>query len=94
MKLLHDPSLRQSFDALLETYADRLVGDTSEETIEKVKLWALYNQIYKTMPALANHWNALHPEGKGAVRELFEDIKALNQKRNEQAGGKNDPTST
>jgi len=92
MKLLSDPSVRQSFDALIETYADLLIGDTSPESVEKVKLWALYSHIHKTMPALANHWNAQHPEAKAAVRELFEDIKALNQRKREQS--ESPPTST
>lgn len=80
MKLMNDAQLRQSFEALVATYADRLVGDASAESIEQVKYWALYSHIHKTMPALANHWNAAHPEAKAAVRELFEDIKARNQR--------------
>jgi len=92
MKLLDDPALRQSFEALLETYSDLLVGDTSPETVEQVKLWALYNHIHKTMPALANHWNANHPEAKAAVRELFEDIKERNRLRRERQP--NDPTTS
>jgi hypothetical protein len=79
VKLLTEPTLRESFDVLLEAYAEMLVGDKSAETVEQVKLWALYSHIHKTMPAMANHWNASHPEGKAAVRELFEHIKALNQ---------------
>lgn len=90
MKLLSDASVRQTFDALLETYAERLAGDASPETVEMVKLWALYNQVHQTMPALAKHWNAAHPEGKQAVRELFEEIKEMNRKKNEEPG----PTST
>lgn len=90
MKLLSDPALRQSFDALIETYADLLIGDASAEAVEQVKLWALYNHIHKTMPALANHWNATHPEAKAAVRELFEDVKS----RNERKRAKQPPTST
>ncbi|TLS53443.1 DUF2573 family protein [Paenibacillus antri] len=90
MKLLNDPSLRQSFDALIETYADLLIGDASPDAVEKVKLWALYSHIHKTMPALANHWNASHPEAKLAVRELFEDVKALNERKRAQTP----PTST
>jgi hypothetical protein len=46
--------------------------------IAKVKKWALYNQIHKTMPALASHWNQSHPEGKADIRELFEEIRDLN----------------
>ncbi|HZG84664.1 YusU family protein [Paenibacillus sp.] len=91
MKLLNDPSLRAQFDALIEQYAELLVGDNAPETVEQVKLWALYSHIHKTMPALANHWNAAHPEGKAAVRELFEDVKARNQRK---AAASPPPTST
>jgi hypothetical protein len=90
MKLLNDPTLRQSFDALIESYADLLIGDAAPDAVEKVKLWALYSHIHKTMPALANHWNAAHPDAKAAVRELFEDVKALNEKKRAQQT----PTST
>jgi len=92
MKLLTDPALRAAFDALLDTYAERLVGDASPETVERVKAWALYSHIHKTMPALTSHWNASHPEGKAAVRELFEEMKAMNERKNANAGA--GPTST
>ncbi|MCI3919961.1 YusU family protein [Paenibacillus sp. TRM 82003] len=82
MKLIQDPAVRESFESLLASYAEMLVGDKSADTVEQVKLWALYSHIHKTMPAMANHWNASHPEGKQAVRELFEHIKALNQAKN------------
>lgn len=82
MKILNDPEVRESFDALLEAYAEMLVGDKSADTVELVKCWALYSHIHKTMPAMASHWTASHPEGKQAVRELFERIKALNQAKN------------
>ncbi|HZG78938.1 MAG TPA: YusU family protein [Paenibacillus sp.] len=91
MKLLNDPALRQSFDALIESYADLLIGDSSPEAVEQVKLWALYSHIHKTMPALANHWNAAHPDAKAAVRELFEDVKARNERKRAQQPP---PTST
>lgn len=68
----------EQFEALIEKYAELLTGDDSPEMIAKVKKWALYNQIHKTMPALASHWNQSHPEGKADIRELFEEIRDLN----------------
>lgn len=96
MKLMTEPALRESFEGLLEAYAEMLVGDKSPETVEQVKMWALYSHIHKTMPAMANHWNASHPEGKAAVRELFERIKELNQAKNasQPKNGGEDTTST
>jgi hypothetical protein len=41
----------EQFEALLEKYSDLLVGESNEETTEKVKAWALYTHIAKTMPA-------------------------------------------
>ncbi|WP_199620452.1 DUF2573 family protein [Paenibacillus alkalitolerans] len=68
-------NFRQAFDALLEKYAELLIGDNSPEAAEKVRYWALFNHIHKTMPALTSHWNSVHPEQKTAVRELFEEIR-------------------
>lgn len=82
MTLISDPDIRASFEALIQSYSELLVGDSSPETVEQVKLWAIYSHIHKTMPAMANHWNAAHPEGKQAVRELFQHIKAMNEAKN------------
>ena len=82
MKLLTDSDARASFEALIAAYAEMLVGDASPETVEQVKMWAIYSHIHKTMPAMAKHWNATNPEGKEAVRELFQHIKALNEAKN------------
>jgi hypothetical protein len=71
---INDP-FRNSFEALLEKYAELLIGDTSPEAVDKVRYWALFGHIHKTMPALVSHWNATHPEEKAAVRELFEEIR-------------------
>ncbi|MCZ8517139.1 DUF2573 family protein [Paenibacillus filicis] len=68
------------FDALVEKFAELLTGDASPETIEKIKLWSVYNHIHKTMPALASHWNQNHPESKADIRRLFEEVRDLNQK--------------
>ncbi|MCM3292002.1 YusU family protein [Paenibacillus sp. MER 180] len=72
-------NLSASFDALLEKYADLLTGHTDAATVEKVKMWALYNHMHKTMPNLTRHWNNANPEGKAAVRALFEEIKQMNE---------------
>jgi hypothetical protein len=69
----------EQFEALLEKYSELLVGESSEETKEKVKAWALYTHIAKTMPALAKHWNELYPDAKGEMREMINEIKLLNE---------------
>ncbi len=74
-------SFRQQFDSLVEKYAELLTGQTSPDIVEKVKIWAIYNQIHNTMPALANHWNQSHPEAKAEMRRLFEEIRDLNNAR-------------
>ncbi|MEH7178981.1 DUF2573 family protein [Neobacillus vireti] len=74
----------QQFEALLEKYSELLVGESSEETKEKVKAWALYSHIAKSMPALAKHWNELYPEAKDEMKVIINEIKLLNeQHRNE-----------
>ncbi len=69
----------QQFDALLEKYSELLVGDMSEETKEKVKVWALYTHIAKSMPALAKHWNELYPEAKEEMKQIVNEIKQMNE---------------
>lgn len=72
-------SLERDFEALCETYAELLTGDKSPEAVSKIKMWAIYNHIHKTMPALASHWNKEHLESKAQMRELFEEVRALNE---------------
>jgi hypothetical protein len=69
----------EQFEALLEKYSDLLVGESSEQTKEKVKIWALYTHIAKSMPALAKHWNELYPEAKEEMIEMINEIKLLNE---------------
>lgn len=69
----------EQFQALLEKYSDLLVGESSEETTEKVKAWALYTHIAKSMPALAKHWNELYPEAKEEMKTIINEIKQLNE---------------
>lgn len=67
------------FNALIEKMAELLTGDSSPEMTEKVKIWAIYNHIHKTMPALAGHWSQNHPESRAAIRQIFEEIRDINQ---------------
>jgi len=60
----------QQFEALLEKYSELLVGESTEEVKEKVKAWALYTHIAKSMPALAKHWNELYPDGKEEIKQI------------------------
>jgi hypothetical protein len=69
----------RQFDALIEKYSELLVGKTDTEVMEKVKMWALYTHIAKSMPALAKHWNGLYPEAKENMKILIGDIKELNE---------------
>ena len=74
---MHD-TFNEQFDGLLEKFSELLTRDTSTETIEKVKIWCIYNHIRKTMPPLASHWIQEHAEAKADIRDLFEEIKRLN----------------
>lgn len=69
----------QQFEALLEKYSELLVGVGDEEKKEKVKAWALYSHIAKSMPALIKHWNGLYPEAKDEMKEIINEIKQLNE---------------
>lgn len=75
----------QQFEALLEKYSELLVGDANEATREKVKTWALYTHIAKTMPALAKHWNGLYPEAKQEMKEISNEIRLLNEQHRQAA---------
>ncbi len=77
--------LEESFKSLVEKYAELLVGDCSAEMVEQIQMWALYQHISKSMPPLTKHWGEAHPEARVAMRELFEQVKAMN----EQLKGKN-----
>ncbi|MCM3725058.1 YusU family protein [Neobacillus cucumis] len=67
------------FEALLDKYSELLVGESSEDTKEKVKAWALYTHIAKSMPALAKHWNGLYPDAKKEMKLIIHEIKELNE---------------
>ncbi len=70
----------KQFEALLEKYSELLVGESTAETTEKVKAWALYTHIAKSMPALAKHWNGLYPDAKEEMKQIINEIKVLNEK--------------
>ncbi len=67
------------FEALLDKYSELLVGDTSDDVKEKVKIYSLYTHIAKTMPALAKHWNGTYPQAKQELMQIMNDIKILNE---------------
>ncbi|MFJ5713777.1 DUF2573 family protein [Neobacillus sp. NPDC093127] len=73
------------FEALLEKYSELLVGEASDETNEKVKAWALYSHIAKSMPALINHWSALYPEAREEMKHMIHEIKQLNEQHRKSA---------
>lgn len=73
-----DP-FQRDVDALIAKFAELLTGDDSPATIEKVKLWSVYNHMHKTMPALTAHWGKEHPAARGEIRKLFEEIKSMNE---------------
>jgi hypothetical protein len=70
----------QQFEALMSKYSELLVGESTDEVLEKVKMWALYSHIAKSMPALAKHWNELYPDAKAEMKLVMEEIKQLNEK--------------
>ncbi|MBP1993368.1 DUF2573 family protein [Paenibacillus eucommiae] len=78
------PEFERDFEALVEKTAELLTGDSSPEMTAKIKIWATYHHIHKSMPALTSHWNQVHPEGKAEVRRIFEEIKALHQAQKDQ----------
>ncbi|AHD06715.1 DUF2573 family protein [Paenibacillus larvae] len=70
---------QSEFDALMKKAAELLTGDSSEEMVNKIKIWSMYQHIHKIMPALTSHWNQTHPDSKSEMRKLFEEIRDLNQ---------------
>jgi hypothetical protein len=81
--MLEEKKMNQSFieqfDALVEKYTELLLGKSSPELKEKVKIWALYSHIAKSMPVLGKHWNELYPDAKEQMKEIISEIKRLNE---------------
>jgi hypothetical protein len=73
-----DETFFRQFEALMDKYTELLLGQTNEKLKEKVKAWALYSHVAKSMPALAKHWNELYPEAKEQMKQLIAEIKRLN----------------
>ncbi|MDF2720515.1 MAG: hypothetical protein K0Q59_190 [Paenibacillus sp.] len=88
-----NPGFDQAFESLVQTFAERLTGKSDAQTVEKVKQWAIYNHIHKSMPALASHWNQTHPEAKAEVRKLFEEIKSMHEAHRTERSGQTKPES-
>lgn len=78
-----DQKLIDQLDGLLEKYTELLLGEASDELKEKVKMWALYTHISKSMPPLAKHWNSTYPEAKENLKTIIGEIKELNEKHRE-----------
>jgi len=74
-----DNEFAEQFEALLEKYSELLVGEASEAVREKVRMWALYMHISKTMPALTKHWNSLYPDAKEEMMQIIHEVKQLNE---------------
>ncbi|WP_449537474.1 YusU family protein [Ferdinandcohnia sp. Marseille-Q9671] len=71
--------IEEQIDGLLEKYTELLLGESSPELKEKVKLWSLYTHISKSMPPLAKHWNETYPDAKEGIKEIITEIKKLNE---------------
>ncbi len=80
-----DAKLQQQLDGLITKYTELLLGQENEELKEKVKIWALYSHISKSMPPLAKHWNEQYPDAKEAMKELVSEIQELNKKNREKS---------
>lgn len=74
-----DEKLEEQLNGLMEKYTELLLGETNDELMEKVKVWALYSHISKSMAPLAKHWNEQYPDAKEKMKELVKEIQQLNQ---------------
>ncbi|MGO4888885.1 YusU family protein [Anaerobacillus sp. MEB173] len=73
----------EQLDGLLEKYTELLLGESSPELQEKVKAWALYTHISKSMPPLAKHWNEQYPDAKETMKNVVKEIQELNKAHRE-----------
>jgi uncharacterized protein YpbB len=83
-----DKKFVEQVDGLVEKYTELLLGETSEELAEKVKVWVLYTYISKSMPALAKHWNETYPEAKAEIVKIIGEIKHLNEQHRAESQNK------
>lgn len=72
-------SFQVEFNVLIEKYSDLLIGKSSPEMIEKIKIMAIYSYLSKAMPPLLNHWNQMHPDSRDVIKNIFAEIKQLNE---------------
>lgn len=71
--------VQEKFQALLQKYSELLTGENDDQSVEEVKMWALYSHIAKTMPPLAKHWNEMYPDAKEEMKRISFSIKEKNQ---------------
>ncbi|PLT28618.1 DUF2573 family protein [Peribacillus deserti] len=69
----------KQLEALLTKYTELLLGTEDPDLQQKVKQWALYTHISKSMPALTKHWNELYPDGKQQMISIISEIKSVNE---------------
>lgn len=74
----------EQFDGLIEKYTELLTGESDPELQEKIRYWALYTYIAKSMPALAKHWNSTYPEAKQEMVMIIQEIKKRNDEYRQQ----------
>ncbi|AXI39273.1 MAG: DUF2573 domain-containing protein [Bacillaceae bacterium] len=74
-----DNQFQAQIDALVEKYTELLLGKSSPELKEKVKIWVLYTYMAKSMPPLVKHWNEKFPEAKEQMKAIINEIKELNE---------------
>lgn len=74
-----DNQFQAQIDALVEKYTELLLGKSSPELKEKVKIWVLYTYMAKSMPPLVKHWNEKFPEAKEQLKAIINEIKELNE---------------
>ena len=79
MAEMESKELSDQLQAMVDKYTELLIGEKSEETVEKVQQWILYNHIAKQMPELARHWNSLYPEGKKEMQKVVLEILKRNK---------------
>ncbi|GAA0327019.1 YusU family protein [Bacillus carboniphilus] len=71
--------VQEKFQALLQKYSELLIGENDDQSVDEVKMWALYSHIAKTMPPLVKHWNEMYPDAKEELKRISFSIKEKNQ---------------
>lgn len=81
-----EKKLNEQLEGLIEKYTELMLGESSTELKEKIKAWALYNHIAKSMPPLVKHWNETYPDAKEGMKELISEIKQKNEEHRAKKG--------